>query len=435
MGLKPEVRRGGGLPFGQVVSQWVCDPRYTTNLRTLYSILVTYADIGGRDTGKGRPYRSELAAQLGCSKSTLDRTIVEGECAGLFWVESRTDPANPSLNEANVYHLNDAQFWRGEWTDPLEPGMSAKQAAEAMLEARRKTKRESGIERKGGRKKKSAARRPQGGGFTGDATLGEGGGITGEARGGITGEARGGFTRDAQYLEPLLEPLHQEPQGSRPSVPVGGVRAHEDNGRTDGQGVAAEVEDQVQPEPRAGLAAADAAPPASPRMVRTPGVQLLLDIGQQHPDFAIWGKPLVDQAQMVTGMLDAGWTRAQVRQIVTGQPLPEKIRKSVAAIVSKRLAEAARVGPPGGYRPFVPPQTPTSPTPQPQPQPEDQAMPQTARSTSEPCPGWDGTPCGTDSRPTDEDGLCGTCRYRVTRREEAAKKPGSRQLATRGGSH
>ena len=76
MSLSPEVRRGGGLPFGQVVSQWVCDPRYTTNLRTLYAILVTYADVGGRDTGRGKPYRRELAAQLGVSEKTLDRTLL-----------------------------------------------------------------------------------------------------------------------------------------------------------------------------------------------------------------------------------------------------------------------------------------------------------------------------------------------------------------------
>ncbi|MFC7795760.1 hypothetical protein [Streptomyces cinereoruber] len=52
MSVAPEVRPGGGLPFGQVVSAWVCNPQYTTNLRTLYTILVTYADIGARDTSK-----------------------------------------------------------------------------------------------------------------------------------------------------------------------------------------------------------------------------------------------------------------------------------------------------------------------------------------------------------------------------------------------
>ncbi|MGW4784915.1 hypothetical protein [Streptomyces sp. NPDC004230] len=150
MSLAPEVRRGGGLPFGQVVSQWVCDPRYTTNLRTLYSILVTYADIGGRDTGRGKPYRRELAAQLGVSEKTLDRTIFEGECAGLFRVERRSNPET-NLNDASIYHLNDASFWRGEWADPLEPGRKAKDLAEVLTSARVEAKKAAGVKPKGGR--------------------------------------------------------------------------------------------------------------------------------------------------------------------------------------------------------------------------------------------------------------------------------------------
>ncbi|MFE6462428.1 hypothetical protein ACFVP0_33920, partial [Streptomyces cinereoruber] len=150
MSVAPEVRRGGGLPFGQVVSAWVCDPRYTTNLRTLYAILVTYADIGARDTSKGKPYRTELAAQLGVSVKTLDRTLLEGEVAGLFQVERRPDPSNEKLHDANVYHLRDAEFWRGEWTDPLAPGQSAAKAAADLVAARVKAKREAGILPKGG---------------------------------------------------------------------------------------------------------------------------------------------------------------------------------------------------------------------------------------------------------------------------------------------
>ncbi|WP_123973338.1 hypothetical protein [Streptomyces sp. Ag109_O5-1] len=160
MSLEPEVRRGGGLPFGMVCSRWVCDPRYSANARTLYSILVTYSDTQSRDTGRGKPYRKELASQLGTSVSTLDRVLLEMEVAGLVTVERRADPANPKLNDSNLYVLHDAAAWNGTWEDPLPPGMKAADVAKDILEARRQAKRE--VE----------------------------GGVTGEATPGVTGEAR-----------------------------------------------------------------------------------------------------------------------------------------------------------------------------------------------------------------------------------------------------
>lgn len=150
----PEVRRGGGLPFGQFVSQWMCDPRYSTNLRTLYGILVTYADTGARDTSQGKPYRRELAAQLGASEKTLDRTVLEGQCAGLWTVTERKKSGSKKANDANIYFLHDAEFWRGKWADPLKPDDVAAEVAKAVVEKRVEAKRRAGIEPKGGRKKR-----------------------------------------------------------------------------------------------------------------------------------------------------------------------------------------------------------------------------------------------------------------------------------------
>ncbi|MFI6006901.1 hypothetical protein ACIA98_42360, partial [Streptomyces sp. NPDC051366] len=154
-------------------------------MRTLYGILITYADTGGRDTKRGRPYRPELAAQLGVSVSTLDRTVFEGECAGLWRVKERTQKAatGKKMNDANVYYLFDAELWRGEWTDPLRPGEAAADVAKARLEARRAAKRAAGIKPKGGRKPKAT---PEGGG----GGVGGGGGARGAAGGG------GGAQRD-----------------------------------------------------------------------------------------------------------------------------------------------------------------------------------------------------------------------------------------------
>ncbi|UGQ15013.1 hypothetical protein LO772_16435 [Yinghuangia sp. ASG 101] len=149
----PEVRRGGNLPFGMVASRWMCDPRYSANARTLYAILVSYADTQGRDTAQGKPFRKELAAQLGVHLSTLDRTIDELEVAGLIAVERRGRIDRAGVNDANLYHLNDAGvMWQGNgtWIDPLPPGKAAAEVVKERTEKRRRAKREAGITRKGG---------------------------------------------------------------------------------------------------------------------------------------------------------------------------------------------------------------------------------------------------------------------------------------------
>ncbi|MFC8008687.1 hypothetical protein [Streptomyces cinereoruber] len=153
MSLGPEVRRGGNLPFGMFAAQWMCDCRYSTNARTLYGILITYADTQDRTTAKGRPYRSALARQLGVSLATLDRTLLELEVGGMVRIEPRKDPNNPLQNEANIYHLLDAPLmWQGNgtWADPLGPDVKAADVAKAVTEARRAEKRDAGVVRKGG---------------------------------------------------------------------------------------------------------------------------------------------------------------------------------------------------------------------------------------------------------------------------------------------
>ncbi|MEU7191746.1 hypothetical protein, partial [Streptomyces sp. NPDC045369] len=229
MVFSPEARRGGGLPFGQFVCQWICDPRYSTNLRTLYGILVTYADIGARDTKKGKPYRKHLAKQLGCSEKTLDRTLLEGECAGLLWVEKRKNPGNSAVNDANIYHLRDAEFWRGEWEDPLAPGQQAADVANALLAKRAADKAAAGIKPRGGRKKRL-------GGVPSPMTPPPGGGpVTHDATPPVTHDATPPVTHDAPYLDPSVETHSQEPQSFRPSVPAGRItREAQPDGRTDG---------------------------------------------------------------------------------------------------------------------------------------------------------------------------------------------------------
>lgn len=224
MSLDPEVRRGGNLPFGMVAACWMCDPRYSTNARTLYAILVTYADTQGRDTRKGKPYRKELAAQMGVSVSTVDRTLVEMEVAGMVTIEERPDPENPANNEANVYHLHDAPLmWQGngEWKDPLPSRVKAADVAKQLVEQRRAEKRAAGVERRGGVPKgvspkavkaarKAAPEQPAG------EESDQGGGSTDAARGGSTDAAR-----VAARMLPNIQSPHQTPSPEPSSFPDG----------------------------------------------------------------------------------------------------------------------------------------------------------------------------------------------------------------------
>lgn len=337
MSLSPEVRRGGGLPFGQVVSQWVCDPRYTANLRTLYTILVTYADVGVRDTGRGKPYRRELAAQLGVSEKTLDRTLLEGECAGLFRIERRTNPDNANLNDANVYHLNDAAFWRGEWVDPLGSDQKAKDVAEAVTAARVKAKKDAGIMPRGGRKASKTASTPTPRTAPAEApTEGvaspmtppqeEGGGVTHDARGGVTGDGRVASPMTPNIKNPVDNPSREPTLPSvRPSS-ADPTREAEQDGGTDGTG------DLTNSKGTHTDAVVD----------DSPGVQVLNAIAQEcGPEYLLTGPVLAEQGRVVTGMLASGWTADLIRYVVAGRPWPAKITTTREAIIAGRLRRAA----------------------------------------------------------------------------------------------
>lgn len=277
MSLYPEVRRGGNLPFGQSCNQWMCDPRYSTNCRTLYGILVSYADTGTRDTRRGRPYRPELARQLGCSLSTLDRTLFEGEVAGLWTVRERKNPDNPELHDANVYELHDASLMyagQGEWTDPLPAGVLAADMAKQLIEERRAAKREAGEVRKGGvakgvnTKKLRAERASDGSGGSESAgqeqasapaepspeesSQAEGGGSTRAARGSSTGAAGVAARVLPNVYSPVYnrDPEPEKPGGSAVGQGAGGfaragARSSEGAQTPAGQGGSAAIQQRV----------------------------------------------------------------------------------------------------------------------------------------------------------------------------------------------
>ncbi|MBE8477454.1 helix-turn-helix domain-containing protein [Streptomyces justiciae] len=77
-----------------------------------------------------------------------------------------------------------------------------------------------------------------------------------------------------------------------------------------------------------------------------PGTRLLLSIGSTHPELLLQEKALYDQGRVVTAMLEAGWSADQLRHVITGRPLPGRIRTSVDAIVAARLRAAQLYPPP-----------------------------------------------------------------------------------------
>ncbi|MFF7459617.1 hypothetical protein [Kitasatospora sp. NPDC008115] len=341
MSLAPEVRRGGGLPFGQIVSQWVCDDRYTTNLRTLYGILVTYADIGARDTKKGKPYRTELARQLGVSLKTLDRTSFEGECAGLFRVEERKDPNNPTVNDANIYHLNDALFWQGEWVDPLRPGEKAAAVAQRLTDERVAAKKAAGYVHKGGRKKQaetSSQHTPEEG-VASPMTppREEGGSVTHDATPSVTHDATLASPMTPNVYNPVENPP-QEPTATPPvppSVSDPSARASDD-GRPDGRTDGGEVDQQNREQSGEPGAGGRSTAPAAP--VASEGVALLIEAARRYERAALPGELLHQLGRHVEGLLAGGWSWSQLMPQITA-PLPprEEVKKTDSALTAARI--------------------------------------------------------------------------------------------------
>jgi hypothetical protein len=146
--------------------------------------------------------------------------------------------------------------------------------------------------------------------------------------------------------------------------------------------------------------------PAVPHQIgRNPGVDLLMAIGAQQPEFLLTGQTLQDQGMAVAGMLLQGWTREQLRQVIAGRPLPDNIHTTVGAVLARRLRDAL-AGPP----PYVGPQFKAdlfpkdAPTPVPAAWDPDAIVP---RARQGECQGDDGL-CGRPLKADEE--LCPQCR-------------------------
>lgn len=116
---RPSVSRSGagGLRFGMFAVCVARDSEPELNkgkAKPLYDVLVSYADVGSRDTGQGYPYREALAAHLDCSPQTVDRATkyLEQEI-GLVRVVRRKVEGKANENDANLYLMFDAWLIHG----------------------------------------------------------------------------------------------------------------------------------------------------------------------------------------------------------------------------------------------------------------------------------------------------------------------------------
>ncbi|MGI5451415.1 hypothetical protein ACQEVM_37785 [Streptomyces sp. CA-243310] len=220
----------GGLRFGMFAVCVTRDPDPGLNksvAKSLYTLLISYADVSSRDTSQGYPYRAALAGSLDCSKQTVDRAAAYlEEAIGLVRIHRRKVEGKEEENDANVYEIFDAWLIHGipapAGTPPqlvaryghtipgfdIEAWMS-EHAPDWDLRGWRAAYdaqvRQQQAQRAEQRRKENARRKkpktPKGGGVMCDATpkegTGEGGSVTGDATGGVMGDAYGGVMGDA----------------------------------------------------------------------------------------------------------------------------------------------------------------------------------------------------------------------------------------------
>ncbi|MEZ0094997.1 hypothetical protein [Streptacidiphilus sp. EB129] len=84
--------------------------------KALYAALGSFVDPGSRESDEDLdaadvPTRKVLAACIGRSVDTVDRSTKRLEEAGLLEVDRRPDPKNPRLNVPSVYRLLDHERW------------------------------------------------------------------------------------------------------------------------------------------------------------------------------------------------------------------------------------------------------------------------------------------------------------------------------------
>lgn len=277
-------------------------------------ILITMADSAWSDGTDAFPSKKTIAEIAKIDPKTVQRRLKALTARGLIALGNQNAAAYiPEHFRPQVYDLMIPYSWfpdmgqinaerKAKGKPPLTP-----EDRPDLVEAPEKRRRvDKGKARKG----------PQGQGGTtspgGEDS--ESPGQTGQ-EGGTTSPGGGDYKSQRGGLQdPQPSPSNPPRNPPRPSVPEEAV-AEQTDGGTDGSAV--------------------------PRQIgRNPGVDLLLAIGAEKPEFLLTGDTLQDQGRAVAGMLLEGWTPELLRQVIAGRPLPDQITNTVGAIVSTRIRQA-----------------------------------------------------------------------------------------------
>jgi hypothetical protein len=95
-------------------------------------------------------------------------------------------------------------------------------------------------------------------------------------------------------------------------------------------------------------------PAAVAPVVVTPGVEVLRAIGAEFPRWELDADALRDKGLLVTGMLESGFTAAEIRDAFARRmpPRPEDLTHTIGAVAGRRLSDLIAVGPRAGVRPI-----------------------------------------------------------------------------------
>jgi hypothetical protein len=276
-------------------------------------ILITLADSAWSDGTDAFPSKKTIAEVAKIDPKTVQRRLKALTARGLIALGNQNAAAYiPEHFRPTVYDLMIPYSWfpdvdqinaerKAKGKQPLTP-----QDRPDLAEAPERKQRAD----KGRRRKKPPA---DGGTTSPRGGVSESPGQSGQ-EGGTTSPGGGDYKSSTGGLQdPQPSPSNPPLDTPRPSVPV--ESAAVEDGGTDG----AKVPSQIS---------------------RNPGVDLLVAIGAEKPEFLLTGKTLQDQGMAVAGMLISGWTEDQLRQVIAGRPLPDQITTTVGAIVAGRLRQA-----------------------------------------------------------------------------------------------
>lgn len=277
------------------------------------AIMVTLAESAWSDGTDAFPSKKTIAEIAKIDPKTVQRRLKALTSRGLIAPGNQSAAAYiPEHFRPNVYDLMIPYSWfpdidqvNAERKAKGKPPLRPEDRPDLVEAPPRKSRADKGKTRK----------RPgsEGGTTSPRGEDSETPGQTGQ-QGGTTSPGGGDYKSHRGGLQdPQPSPTNPPRNTPRPSVP--GDSAAAGNGGTDG----AQIPRQI---------------------VRNPGVDLLLAIGAEQPEFLLTGKTLQDQGMAVAGMLLDGWTPDQLRQVIAGRPLPDQVTTTVGAIVSSRLRQA-----------------------------------------------------------------------------------------------